>query len=387
MFIDISARCPWACVFVFRSFARASVGMAAEEEVKIVEEEEGENPDTPQDQVSKKKKKKKSKKQQEEEARSLFKAPIDPNEAMKQIQSSLGEHYDSKVGMKHTFWDKQPVLKLEDQVGADENGPIEPNKPIDQIKQEPYSLGDNFVWEDIDVDSEEKIMEVYNLLKENYVEDDDNMFRFDYSVPFLLWALKPPGYRKDWHLGIRRVRDQQLVGFITAIPATVRIYEKKMRIVEINFLCVHKKLRHHQMAPHLIREITRRVNMTGIFQAVYTAGIVLPKPVASCQYYHRSLDPIKLMAIRFSPPPKVKMSNAMIQKLYRLPSQDPMIPNIRPLTQKDVGKACVLLAEYLKKFHISASFDEHEFAHWFIPRDGFLSFPFLFFYATYLFLF
>ncbi len=35
--------------------------------------------------------------------------------------------------------------------------------------------------------------EVYTLLSENYVEDDDNMFRFDYSKEFLRWALTPPG--------------------------------------------------------------------------------------------------------------------------------------------------------------------------------------------------
>ena len=54
-------------------------------------------------------------------------------------------------------------------------------------------------------------------------------------------------------------------------------------MVEINFLCVHKKLRSKRVAPVLIREITRRVHLRGLFQAVYTAGVVLPKPVASCR--------------------------------------------------------------------------------------------------------
>ena len=45
-----------------------------------------------------------------------------------------------------------------------------------------------------------------------------------------------------------------------------RIYDKKKSLVEINFLCVHKKLRAKRLAPVLIREITRRVNITGIFQ-------------------------------------------------------------------------------------------------------------------------
>jgi len=38
-----------------------------------------------------------------------------------------------------------------------------------------------------------QLKEVYVLLNENYVEDDDNMFRFDYSSEFLRWALQPPG--------------------------------------------------------------------------------------------------------------------------------------------------------------------------------------------------
>ena len=32
-----------------------------------------------------------------------------------------------------------------------------------------------------------QLQELYTLLNENYVEDDDNMFRFDYSPDFLKW--------------------------------------------------------------------------------------------------------------------------------------------------------------------------------------------------------
>lgn len=49
-----------------------------------------------------------------------------------------------------------------------------------------------------------------------------------------------------------------------------------------------------------MQEITRRVNLRGIWQAAYTAGVVLPKPVATCQYWHRSLNPKKLIDIGFS---------------------------------------------------------------------------------------
>ena len=48
-----------------------------------------------------------------------------------------------------------------------------------------------------------QLKELYVLLNENYVEDDDNMFRFDYSPEFLRWALQPPGSLRDWHVGVR----------------------------------------------------------------------------------------------------------------------------------------------------------------------------------------
>jgi len=34
-----------------------------------------------------------------------------------------------------------------------------------------------------------QLKEIYTLLNENYVEDDDNMFRFDYSPDFLHWYI------------------------------------------------------------------------------------------------------------------------------------------------------------------------------------------------------
>lgn len=54
-------------------------------------------------------------------------------------------------------------------------------------------------------------------------------------------------------------------------------------MVEINFLCVHKKLRSKRLTPVLIKEVTRRVNRENIFQAVYTAGVLLPKPISNCR--------------------------------------------------------------------------------------------------------
>jgi glycylpeptide N-tetradecanoyltransferase len=198
------------------------------------------------------------------------------------------------------------------------------------------------------------------------VEDDDCMFRFDYQPEFLKWALQPPGWKKEWHCGVRVVKSGRLVGFISAIPATLKIYEKTQKMVEINFLCVHKKLRSKRVAPVLIREITRRVHLTGLFQAVYTAGIVLPKPVGTCRYWHRSLNPKKLIEVKFSHLSR-NMTMQRTLKLYKL-HDSPKTPGFRKLTEGDVPQAHKILAEYLKKFDLSPEFTEEDFVHWFLPR-------------------
>lgn len=59
--------------------------------------------------------------------------------------------------------------------------------------KEPYKLPEGFVWCNVDITKPAEAEEAYDLLNKNYVEDDDNMFRFDYSPAFLEWALTPPG--------------------------------------------------------------------------------------------------------------------------------------------------------------------------------------------------
>ena len=128
----------------------------------------------------------------------------------------------------------------------------------------------------------------------NYVEDDDNMFRcsckhihatvlqatfralqdlcilhsvgcwiassghgcgrrFNYSKEFLRWALQPPGFLKDWHVGIRVRASGKLVAFISAVPAQMKLKAATVPMVDINYLCVHKKLRSKRLAPVLIK--------------------------------------------------------------------------------------------------------------------------------------
>lgn len=222
---------------------------------------------------------------------------------------------------------------------------IEDNDPA-SVRQEPLSLPAGFSWCSLDVLDTAQVAEVYKLLCENYVEDDECMFRFDYSIEFLQWALMPPHFVRDWHVGVRNDKKGNLVGVITAIPARIRVHDREEDMVEINFLCVHKKLRTKRLAPVLIKEITRRVNCLGRWQAVYTAGVVLPKPVGRCRYWHRSINIKKLVEVKFSYKPERKTFADMIKEL-KLPKTT--TGRWRVMEAADVPSVFALLNRYLAK--------------------------------------
>jgi len=102
------------------------------------------------------------------------------------------------------------------------------------------------------------------------------MFRFEYPIDFLRWILCPPNYVPSWHIGIRLTTNKKLVAFISGIPVKMMVHGTEVKMAEINFLCIHKKLRTNRMAPVLIKEVTRRVNLKKIWQAIYTAELRSP---------------------------------------------------------------------------------------------------------------
>lgn len=62
----------------------------------------------------------------------------------------------------------------------------------------------------------------------------------------------------------------KLYASITGIPVLTVVEEDKIKMAEINFLCVHKTIRDKRLAPVLIREVTRRINLKDKWQAVWS---------------------------------------------------------------------------------------------------------------------
>ncbi|KAL8778246.1 MAG: hypothetical protein Q9213_007498 [Squamulea squamosa] len=265
----------------------------------------------------------------------------------------------------YKFWQTQPVPRFDEPQQVKE-GPI---KIIDpgQVPKDPQPLLEGFEWVTMNLVDDKELEEVWELLNGHYVEDDEAMFRFNYSISFLNWALKAPGWRKEWHVGVRATKSRKLVAFISGVPIALRIRDNVLKSTEVNFLCIHKKLRSKRLAPVLIQEITRRCYALGIFQAIYTGGIVLPKPVSSCRYFHRSLDWLKLYEVGFSPLPKNSTKARQTAK-YKLP-ESTKTSGLRVMERKDVGAVQDLLQRFLKRFDMAPEFDADEVQHWMVHEE------------------
>jgi glycylpeptide N-tetradecanoyltransferase len=146
----------------------------------------------------------------------------------------------------------------------------------------------------------------------------------------------------------------------------MRVRNNVVRSAEVNFLCIHKKLRGKRLAPVLIKEITRRVNLEGIWQAIYTGGIVLPRPVSTCRYYHRALDWTKLYEVGFSPCPPNSKPSYQARK-YTVP-QNTSTKGLREMEAKDLDAVHDLLERYLKRFDLTPVWDKNEVDHWLLHK-------------------
>lgn len=278
---------------------------------------------------------------------------------------SMGEQLNEaqKKQMKdHKFWQTQPVPKYDEKIMKE--GPIDSAKTPADIPDSPLPLIKDFEWSEVNLDDDSELDELYQLLYENYVEDQDATFRFKYSHEFFKWALKPPGWRKDWHLGVRVKETKKLVAFIAGTPCDLKLTKSDtlIKAVEINFLNIHKKLRSKRLAPVLIKEITRRINKQDIWQALYTGGQVLPSPVTTCRYTHRPINWSKLYDVGFSHLPANQTKAKMVAH-YTLPNKT-STEGFREMIKSDFEQVYDLLIKFQQRYELVQNFTKEELSHW-----------------------
>jgi glycylpeptide N-tetradecanoyltransferase len=84
----------------------------------------------------------------------------------------------------YKFWQTQPVPKFGEK--TIEEGPFK-TIALEDVPKQPGPLVDGFEWVTMDLTNDDELKEVFDLLYGHYVEDNESMFRFNYSMAFLRW--------------------------------------------------------------------------------------------------------------------------------------------------------------------------------------------------------
>ena len=247
----------------------------------------------------------------------------------------------------HQFWDKQPVP----QEGCTYDG----GKEIEKeriVVETPHKLPDGFTW------CEPEIEEAYELINKYYVEDET--FRLNYSLDTVKWVVEAPGYK---NIGIRKSDTNELIGYISSVPVTVSVENKPIKMVQIDFLCVHPDHRTKRFAPMLISEVKRIANTNNIWQALYTAVTKIPTPITKSSYWHRFLNVKRLVKSGFY------KTNRLREKYFELRGNS----QFRKMKTKDIPKVTRILQNYFKDFKVAPVINKDWVKHWILPINSYVN--------------
>ncbi len=295
---------------------------------------------------------------------------------------------------EHPFWADKPVISTKDASHITEVKQM--NAPtLEELRPNPYDLPEGYQWfnidirliksdnvnakSDVDIKFDVNIEMIYKFLYEHYVTYNVGglQFQLEYSIDTILWILSHTEYNPELHLGIRQISSQKIIGFITGTPSIIKLYGNTCKLAEINLLCVDPSYRGKSLAPILIKEVTRRIEIKSNDKshnllysgAIYTAGIILPNITCSATWHHRPLNPKKLIDINFMP--KQKLALKSVIKIHTIDSKiKSKLGKLRIVSIVDAPTCCALLNEFLSAYHISVEFSEIEFIQRFGPATS-----------------
>ena len=119
-----------------------------------------------------------------------------------ELENRKPVHKKNEIKEHYEFWETQPVAQFNKEAPV-EFGEIWKDHKVEDLQKTPFELPEEGLeWKDVDMTKQNEIDKLYEFLKTNYVEDEDHMFRFDYSKDFLKWHLTSPNYFPEWLISI-----------------------------------------------------------------------------------------------------------------------------------------------------------------------------------------
>jgi acylphosphatase len=123
-----------------------------------------------------------------------------------------------------------------------------------------------------------QLAEVCIFLNQHYIEDDDGQVKLYNDNQSLRYALMTPGYHAELHFCVRNEKNNRIMAVITGTPKRMTVFKETVKLIEGNFLTVHKALRKKKLASVMMDELARRKRLLGYKQAFFTSPDPYPTP-------------------------------------------------------------------------------------------------------------
>ncbi len=137
--------------------------------------------------------------------------------------------------------------------------------------------------------------EIYYLINNHYICDNDNVTRLTFSKSFLYWYLKE--IPSDFIIGL--IYGKKLIGLITCLIIELIVHGEKIKTPYINFLCIQRSLRHLKLSNILMDEMKRRILSKNIFYCFFCNDKKWACSFVQCASYVIPINYPKLHRIHF----------------------------------------------------------------------------------------
>ncbi|XWV25728.1 N-myristoyltransferase [Tupanvirus soda lake] len=195
--------------------------------------------------------------------------------------------------------------------------------------------------------------DIYGLLNNHYIEDDQHIVRLAYSKDFLYWYLKyiPHGFV------VGLIYKNKLVGVVTACFVDMIIYGKEIKVPYINLLCIQTKIRKLGLTPLLIEELKSRLCNIKMTYALFTGTNKLTKEFSVSKDY--------VIPINY---PKLREVGFLTEDLTPIPKLDENPLHL--MTASDIESVVPKLNKYLSKFNVKPYFTNDSAHHFLLPKKN-----------------
>jgi glycylpeptide N-tetradecanoyltransferase len=209
----------------------------------------------------------------------------------------------SNIISKSRFWSKKPIMQPETKTIVFASQIINPLIASDYSYQQ--AMFKPYEWSVYDINNSSDLQRVCDFLNKYYkLFPTNNKFTYYYTPEYLRWSLGRDGIILVMQTIVPGsepglVPAVKIAGLICGRIKPYQIYDKEIKLGDANYLCIHPKLHHKNIAGLLIDELTRLFITNNIVSGGFASSKEVGLPLCRVDYYHRPLNYKKLHDLGF----------------------------------------------------------------------------------------